>query len=333
MNNSKKSIANPYAEVRFPYVPLDAQIKEQINQIKRRKKYRIFVTLDKNGTITETAHAYMFHYAGTIAITALKTIYAKEPYDYIYQLLEATKRAHASMEQSLAMNQYIDNKTVFAVVQKKSVKRFKLVKLGAKRYRVPIIPEEKLVLTEYGKQHFKSAEDNTIDDSNGLDIIHECYASLLEWANKGVITDFDSVYNCRPLVYKDINKYIRKQQNKRTDNELYFTFFGGTDKDGNEREETIKDSRADRYFKDIEESDVRQKVFAYLESHLPKNSNKAQIMFVLNEIVVNGRTQAEVAELLHLSRKTVTHYKHILEKIVSNASVNQLVHDMINGNV
>lgn len=316
---------NSLKEVHFPYVPLAPEIVERKRKLTRLRKRRI-VVYRANGNVTETAAAFLYNAACRFAISDLKQLYTKEATPYILNLFFSTCNAAKLTATDNYMKNHIDNATAVVKMQKTVEHKRKFKKIGKIRYSVAIIPYTTLELTGYGKAMCKATEDNNIPDSDGLDVIHEAYLKLLELAQDGILTSFDSVEYCSNYVYAHLNQYIRKNRKSNASCED-FTVFMETPANT----KYLKSEAAQKALAKIETESIIDSIMKYLESKLPKNSNRENILFTFEQLAVYGKTRREIAELLNVSERTTGKYMQLIERVANNAEVNEILHKLIYG--
>ena len=321
----KKTIGNEFAPTVFQFVPLAPEIMEAKKRLSRLRKRRI-VVYRVHGQLTESAQAYLYNSACRIAISDLKQLYTKESTPYILNLFYSACRAAKLTASDSYMKNYIDNHTAVVKMQKTVVHKRKFKRIGKLRYSVAIIPYTTLELTGYGKAHVNTTDINRIDDNDGLDIIHEAYLKLLELAQNGIITDFQSVQNCTNYVYRHINAYIRKNKRISASSEDFTEFA-----ENPYNVKYLKSEASEKAFSKIDSEAVVQAVLHYMKEKLPKNSNKENILFTFEQVALYGKTRREVADLLGISERATGKYLQVIERISSNAEVNQILHNIIFG--
>lgn len=167
-----------------------------------------------------------------------------------------------------------------------------------------------------------------MEDGDGKDVIMEAYAALLEKANAGEITDFQSIHDNLWYAYQRMNAYIRSTKKASASTENYTVF---EDEDGNEI--YLTDRKAQRKLDSIETREFMKSVLEIVVETFPKQAKKEQIRNVLTAIVIDGRTQNETAKELKMKQPQVAEILSRAQQKAQSPALFETLHRAIYGEI
>lgn len=166
------------------------------------------------------------------------------------------------------------------------------------------------------------------EDGDGKDVIFEAYTALLEKANAGEITDFQSIHNNLWYAYQKMNAYIRSTKKSSASIENYTIF---EDEDGNEI--YLTDKKAQRKLDSIETREFMKSVLEIVVETFPKQAKKEQIMDILAAIVIDGETMEDVAKTMQLTKGRVSQIMTLAQQKAQSPALFETLHRAIYGEI
>jgi len=170
--------------------------------------------------------------------------------------------------------------------------------------------------------------DLDMEDTDGKDVIMEAYTALLEKANDGEITDFQSIHNNLWYAYQRMNTYIRSTKKSSANTENYTVF---EDEDGNEI--YLTDRKAQRKLENVETREFMQSVLEIVVESFPKQAKKEQILDILTAIVIDGETMEDIAKTLKLTKGRVSQIMTLAQEKAQSPALFETLHCAIYGEI
>ena len=167
-----------------------------------------------------------------------------------------------------------------------------------------------------------------MEDGDGKDVISEAYLALLEQANAGEITDFQSIHNNLWYAYQRMNAYIRSTKKSSASTENYTVF---EDEDGHEM--YLTDKQAQRRLDSIETRQFMLSVLEIVIESFQKNAKKDKIRDVLTAIVIDGKTQEDTAKDMGLTQQAVSRILVTAQQKAANPALFETLHRAIYGEI
>lgn len=166
------------------------------------------------------------------------------------------------------------------------------------------------------------------EDGDGKDVISEAYLALLEKANSGEITDFQSIKNNLWYAYKRMNAYIRSTKKASASTENYTIF---EDEDGNEI--YLTDRQAQRKLDKIENRVFMKSILEIVVETFPKQAKKEQILDILTAIVIDGETMERIAKEQGLTKGRISQILTLAQQKAQSPALFEKLHSAIYGDI
>lgn len=170
--------------------------------------------------------------------------------------------------------------------------------------------------------------DLDMEDTDGKDVIMEAYTALLEKANDGEITDFQSIHSNLWYAYQRMNAYIRSTKKSSANTENYTVF---EDEDGNEI--YLTDRKAQRKLESIETREFMQSVLEIVVKSFSNQADKDRIMDVLTAIVIDGESNVNTAKAYGMKRQAVDRILKTAQQKAQSPALFETLHRAIYGEI
>ena len=172
------------------------------------------------------------------------------------------------------------------------------------------------------------ADKNTKNDFD--DLMSYAIIKALELAKDGVITDYDSFFNCKQLIYNSVNAKISDEKKRiiKTKGDISLDDYNSDElcnidrlfyKSGNvENHETT--------FSSVESESIKDSIEKFIVENLPKKvKNHARIARIYRLCVMGDKhnfkyTQEQISKTLDVSQQLISRYIGYCEKVISDNS-------------
>lgn len=282
--------------------------------------------------LTDFFARYAYHIAPKLCYTALQTIYTNHADPKIDRLMkECLEFMHSSVDTLSDFSDYLTAKYEAeggkTVMQEKKTHKYKTVMIDGKRKRMECLPYDTLELTDYGKEMFaETAKNGMGNDLDVQDLIQEAVLSILEIVRYGLANDTFTLWAYSNYIYKRINAYIRR--NARRYQEVSFESMQAKAK--TDEEFASENKLFDVYtFENADFGMMKESLLSFLAESLPTKANKENIIHAFTACKLNGKTEAEEAEVLKVSRRMVSKYILAAERHLSTDEAKKYIRDMI----
>lgn len=296
--------------------------------------------------LTDYFSAYIDREAPRFTIRALKTIYAESWNKKIEDLmLECFKlwntkltinECKALFADDIAENieSYIPasaNKSIEKMFASEHITRvikehtytIKKDDKGAS-HKIEVIPFCTVEKTTYGKVLEREEVQPLNVDVN--DLVQEASLAMIELVQSGIVNCPADMFEYRTYIYKKINSYIMNERSKTTNEVPYVRT---VDKDGKEHIFTEK-TFVDRRLAKIDKQSVIAEVEEALVKSLGKRTNKKNVLFTFQYVLLSGHSKVECASVLKIDEKQIRRYINLIKKALNSPAIYELLNECIN---
>lgn len=272
-----------------------------------KNQISIYAVKTENGKFTDAATAFIDKQLRKMCYQSLKTNFAHSGNTYLLYImntaLQSSIHANNADYKEIIENEYNGVRLMKVVTHTSKI---------VSGVRIPVKPYDTVELTDAGREYLKDTKENDYTESTIVfdDLLQSAWIAVSELNAAGLVTNFDSVWNMKHIIYRAINRayYNDNKHNK------YSVF-------SLDAENAIPqaDAAQAQFLEEVETSELLELVKRAVLAKMDKRTRDKELAWNAWKICkIQGYTQAETGAMLGIHREQVKRYKAQVENIVQS---------------